>query len=102
MSTEYAFTTSPSAASPYPMRLGIIADLGETANSTQTVQHLIDDKPQFVTLIGDLTCAHPFTLQACIALCVMTQGKQLEADHRLHEVLRPAGHPEADPPLSLP
>ena len=57
MSTEFYFTTGPSAAKPYPMRLGIIADLGETANSTQTVEHLLYDKPQFVTLIGDLTCA---------------------------------------------
>ena len=63
LSEEFYFTTSPSAAEPYPMRLGIIADLGETENSTQTIQHLLYDKPQFVTLIGDLTCA-PLTSAA--------------------------------------
>ena len=70
MSEEFYFTTSPSAAAPYPMRLGIIADLGETENSTQTIQHLLYDKPQFVTLIGDLTCAPltPATSPLCWAV----------------------------------
>ena len=84
MSTEFYFTTGPSAAKPYPMRLGIIADLGETANSTQTIEHLLYDKPQFVTLIGDLTCAPTALLRcwlcrSCARMCACRSCPALEA-----------------------
>lgn len=52
LSNEYMFTTGPSSASPFPFRLGVVADVGQTINSTVTIQHLIDSKPQVFTLIG--------------------------------------------------
>ena len=42
----------PSSAKPFPFRLGLIADLGQTANSSTTVQHLQASNSQIFTLIG--------------------------------------------------
>lgn len=55
-SPEFNFTSLPRTGnSSYPLRLGVIADIGLTPNTTATVQHLANDKPQIWTLIGDLT-----------------------------------------------
>ena len=55
MSAEYSFTTAPAPGPAYPLVLGVVADVGQTVNSSITLQHLADSKPRYVTLIGDLT-----------------------------------------------
>ena len=39
----------PSAGS-YPLRFGVVADIGFTINSTITLQNLFDDEPEVFTL----------------------------------------------------
>ena len=58
MSQEFNFT-SPPAVGPttYPFVLGVVADTGLTPNTTVTIQHLTDAKPQVWTLIGDFSYA---------------------------------------------
>ncbi|BDA42117.1 Purple acid phosphatase 15 [Coccomyxa sp. Obi] len=41
----------------YPLRLGIVADIGQTQNSSVTYQHLVANKPDTVLFIGDLSYA---------------------------------------------
>ena len=58
MSQEFNFTSAPRVGNTsYPFVLGVVADIGLTPNTTATVQHLADAKPQVWTLIGDLTYA---------------------------------------------
>jgi hypothetical protein len=42
----------------YPIRVGVVGDLGETANSTQTVAGLIDAQPDVIVNVGDYTYAN--------------------------------------------
>lgn len=51
--------TMPRATGPhqFPLRLGIIADIGQTMNSSVTLDHLISSDPALVMLVGDLTYA---------------------------------------------
>ncbi|KAL4420451.1 hypothetical protein ABPG75_010107 [Micractinium tetrahymenae] len=53
-SEELNFTTP---ASGFPLRLGIIGDLGQTANSTATLAKLTASNPDLVLLVGDFTYA---------------------------------------------
>lgn len=39
-----------------PCRIGVVGDLGETANSTQTVAGLVDAQTDVVINVGDYTC----------------------------------------------
>lgn len=39
--------------SPYPLRIGLIGDVGQTLNSTDTRDHLADSKPHVVIHVGD-------------------------------------------------
>lgn len=58
MSQEFNFTSPPAlGASSYPFVLGVVADTGLTPNTTVTIQHLVDAKPQVWTLIGDFSYA---------------------------------------------
>lgn len=80
MSQELNFT-SPPAVGPttYPFVLGVVADTGLTPNTTVTIQHLTDAKPQVWTLIGDFTYADDMqtngmpailcTLSPCLSPC---------------------------------
>jgi predicted phosphodiesterase len=58
MSGEFTITLS-TAIQPvtftYPMRLGVVADVGQTYNSSVTYQHLVADKPDAAVFIGDLS-----------------------------------------------
>ena len=55
-SPELTFKTVPRIGSgSYPFVLGVVADPGLTINTTVTIQHLVDAKPQVWTLIGDFT-----------------------------------------------
>ncbi|EFN59723.1 hypothetical protein CHLNCDRAFT_133298 [Chlorella variabilis] len=42
----------------YPLRIGVIGDLGETYNSTETLAGLTDAEPDVVLLVGDFTYAN--------------------------------------------
>ena len=55
LSQTYNFTTAPAPGPAYPLVLGVVADVGQTINSSITIQHLADSQPKYVTLIGDLT-----------------------------------------------
>lgn len=58
MSQELNFTSPPAVGSTsYPFALGVVADTGLTPNTTVTIQHLTDAKPQVWTLIGDFSYA---------------------------------------------
>lgn len=58
MSDEFNFTSPPAVGTAsYPMVLGVVADTGLTPNTTVTIQHLVDSKPQVWTLIGDFSYA---------------------------------------------
>ena len=58
MSQEFNFTSPPAVGtSSYPFVLGVVADTGLTPNTTVTIQHLVDAKPQVWTLIGDFSYA---------------------------------------------
>lgn len=58
MSNEFNFTSPPALGEDsYPMVLGVVADTGLTPNTTVTIQHLVDSKPQVWTLIGDFSYA---------------------------------------------
>lgn len=46
----------PSAGS-YPLRFGVVADIGFTINSTITLQNLFDDEPEVFTL-GECGLSH--------------------------------------------
>jgi len=61
-SEEIKFTTLPSASSKtvYPLRIGVVGDIGQTVNSSQTRNHLSANKPQVIINVGDLTYADNF------------------------------------------
>lgn len=42
---EFSFTTPPAGPS-YPLRMGLIGDVGQTYNSSDTFHHLAASKPQ--------------------------------------------------------
>ncbi|KAG2423817.1 hypothetical protein HXX76_014977 [Chlamydomonas incerta] len=56
---EYRFKTLPATGSKsvYPLRVGLIADIGQTVNSSDTRDHLMAHKPQVVIMVGDNTYA---------------------------------------------
>jgi hypothetical protein len=46
MSRELSFTTpQPAGPAAFPQRIGVVADLGQTHNSSVTLQHLIASDP---------------------------------------------------------
>ena len=47
MSEERNFTTPPAPGSnAYPQRLTVVADLGQTHNSSLTLQHIVASRPK--------------------------------------------------------
>ncbi|CAK0731582.1 hypothetical protein CVIRNUC_000014 [Coccomyxa viridis] len=60
----YFKTPLPTSFNSFPQRLGVIADLGQTPNSSDTIQHLVANKPEFAVLIGDLTYSDDYTADA--------------------------------------
>ena len=53
------FTTvgAPGDRAAYPIRWGVLADLGQTWNSSSTLAHLTANKPDIAVLIGDFCYA---------------------------------------------
>lgn len=59
MSGEHMFKTLPvPGPSSYPARVAIIGDLGLTYNSTSTVDHMRENNPDLVLMVGDLSYAN--------------------------------------------
>ncbi|GAB4841344.1 Purple acid phosphatase 15 [Ancistrocladus abbreviatus] len=59
MSSTYSFRTMPvSGPRNYPQRIAIVGDLGLTYNTTTTVSHIINNEPDLVLLLGDVTYAN--------------------------------------------
>ena len=53
LSTKHNFTTGPpSGQAAYPMRLGLVGDVGLTYNSTDTIAHLVASRPEMVIFTG--------------------------------------------------
>ena len=74
MSQEFNFTSPPAVGNTsYPFVLGVVADTGLTPNTTVTIQHLVDAKPEVWTLIGDFSYADDMqtngTQPYCAVLC---------------------------------
>jgi predicted phosphodiesterase len=55
-STEFSFFTQPKGPT-YPYTVGVFADVGQTINSSDTINHMIASDPDIVVLLGDFTYA---------------------------------------------
>lgn len=61
MSEEQAFESLPlPGPNTYPSRIAVIGDLGLTSNSTTTIDHLIENDPSMILMVGDLTYANQY------------------------------------------
>jgi len=61
LSDERSFTTLPATgAGSYPRRVAVVGDLGLTGNSTATVDHLAQNDPSLVLMVGDMTYANQY------------------------------------------
>ncbi|KAK3005833.1 LOW QUALITY PROTEIN: hypothetical protein RJ639_015691 [Escallonia herrerae] len=58
MSEEHVFKTLPLPGTNN--RIAVIGDLGLTSNSTTTIDHLIQNDPSMVLMVGDLTYANQY------------------------------------------
>ena len=58
MSEERNFTTPPATGSDvYPQRLTVVADLGQTHNSSLTLQHIVASRPKVSS--SNIVCCTP-------------------------------------------
>ncbi|KAG2255513.1 purple acid phosphatase 23 isoform X4 [Brassica napus] len=61
MSEEISFETLPlPSKDSYPHRIAFVGDLGLTSNTTTTIDHLMDNDPSLVVIVGDLTYANQY------------------------------------------
>lgn len=61
MSNEHVFETLPlPSPNTYPRRIAVVGDLVLTANSTSTIDHLIENDPSLVVMVGDLSYANQY------------------------------------------
>ncbi|WOL18251.1 purple acid phosphatase 23 isoform X1 [Canna indica] len=61
LSEEHTFVTLPSCSqNSYPSRVAVIGDLGLTSNSTTTVDHLSENDPSIILMVGDMTYANQY------------------------------------------
>lgn len=51
-SQTFNFSTPP-VLGAFPLRLGVFADVGQTQNSSDTLDRMLRLSPEIVTLIGD-------------------------------------------------
>ena len=65
--------TMPPAVGSYPMTLGVIADVGQTSNSSQTWARMAAQNVQVATLVGDWTYADDYlTNGGCLSSSAST------------------------------
>ncbi|KGN56766.1 purple acid phosphatase 23 [Cucumis sativus] len=61
LSKEHMFETLPlPSKSSYPRKIAIVGDLGLTSNSTTTIDHLVENDPSLILMIGDLVYANQY------------------------------------------
>lgn len=61
MSEEHVFETLPlPGPNVYPRRIAVIGDLGLTHNSSTTIDHVVQNDPALVLMIGDLCYANQY------------------------------------------
>jgi len=61
MSEEISFETLPlPSKDAYPHRIAFVGDLGLTSNTTTTIDHLMENDPSLVIIVGDLTYANQY------------------------------------------
>ncbi|KAF6141141.1 hypothetical protein GIB67_006586 [Kingdonia uniflora] len=61
VSEEHFFETLPMPSpNMYPRRIAILGDLGLTSNSSTTVDHLMENDPSLVVMVGDLSYANQY------------------------------------------
>ncbi|KAF5187771.1 Purple acid phosphatase [Thalictrum thalictroides] len=61
VSDEHVFETLPlPSPSRYPGRIAVVGDLGLTSNSTTTIDHLIENDPSMILMVGDLCYANQY------------------------------------------
>ena len=59
-SRTFNFTTAPAVGS-FPMKMGVYADVGQTYNSSITLQRLLDAGSSVLAFIGDWSYADDYT-----------------------------------------
>ncbi|KAG7547734.1 Purple acid phosphatase-like N-terminal [Arabidopsis suecica] len=61
MSEEISFETLPlPSKDAYPHRIAFVGDMGLTSNTTTTIDHLMENDPSLVIIVGDLTYANQY------------------------------------------
>ncbi|GMH28388.1 hypothetical protein Nepgr_030231 [Nepenthes gracilis] len=61
MSEELVFEMLPlPSPSTYPRRIGVVGDLGLTYNTTTTIDHLTQNDPSLILMVGDLSYANQY------------------------------------------
>ncbi|OIT30469.1 PREDICTED: purple acid phosphatase 15 [Nicotiana attenuata] len=86
MSTIYHFKTMPiSSPKSYPKRIAIVGDLGLTYNTTSTVSHLMENNPDLVLLVGDVTYANLYLSNGTGSDCYSCSFN----DTPIHETYQP-------------
>ncbi|CAO2831929.1 unnamed protein product [Amaranthus hypochondriacus] len=61
ISKEYTFETLPfPEPNNYPQRIAVIGDLGLTHNSTTTIDHVTQNDPSLILMVGDMTYANQY------------------------------------------
>ena len=54
VSSVFNFTTPPAVGS-FPMTMGVFADVGQTYNSSATIDRMLESEPEVLVLVGDWT-----------------------------------------------
>ncbi|KAF8050932.1 hypothetical protein N665_1852s0002 [Sinapis alba] len=86
MSKIHHFRTMPvSSPSSYPGRIAVVGDLGLTYNTTDTITHLLQNSPDLVLLIGDVSYANLYLTNGTSSDCYSCSF----SDTPIHETYQP-------------
>ncbi|KAJ7570190.1 hypothetical protein O6H91_01G109600 [Diphasiastrum complanatum] len=70
LSEEHTFETLPSPSPiSYPDRIAVVGDLGLTYNSSSTMQHLLQNNPSLLLMVGDLSYADQYITNGTGSSC---------------------------------
>lgn len=87
MSGEHSFTTLPATGpANYPKRIAIIGDLGLTYNSTSTVDHVAENNPDLILMVGDMSYANLYITNGTGS---SSYGQAFGKDTPIHETYQP-------------
>ncbi|WCJ38052.1 purple acid phosphatase 15 [Euphorbia peplus] len=86
MSAIYSFKTMPvSSPRNYPSRIAVVGDLGLTYNTTSTISRLINNLPELVLLVGDVSYANLYLTNGTGSDCYSCSF----SDSPIHETYQP-------------